>query len=193
MDFHKSLASYKSYYLNKFIDHHAFEILSQACDSESQSWPFILGRTPNRHCLDTRLQYWRSLAPTFQSHVATTTALYLLAALHICISYTNSYTSFAEDSSSPQLILLRYNSFRVLFPAFVRCPASGKYPFAFLLVNFLKKKRVFLCFTPSENEFGNQLFLDSILLARLLAFRLERARSSSFKLVQVQKSKWQIS
>jgi hypothetical protein len=28
MDPHKSLASYKSYYLNKYIDHHAFEILS---------------------------------------------------------------------------------------------------------------------------------------------------------------------
>jgi hypothetical protein len=28
MDPYKSLTSYKSYYLNKFIDHHAFEILS---------------------------------------------------------------------------------------------------------------------------------------------------------------------
>jgi len=36
--------------------------------------------------------------------------------------------------------------------------ASGKYhyPFTFLLVYFsLKKKRVSLCFTPPENEFGN--------------------------------------
>jgi|SRR5712671_3183845 len=54
---------------------------------------------------------------------------------------------------------------------------SGKYPFTFLLVNM-----VFLCLTP-ENEFGNQLVLDSRFLDTFRLFH-------SYELVRVQKSKW---
>jgi len=49
--------------------------------------------------------------------------------------------------------------------------SSGKYPFTFLLFYFLKKKRrVFLCFTPPENEYGNQVFSDSMFLVDFLTF-----------------------
>jgi len=44
-----------------------------------------------------------------------------------------------------------------------------------------KKKRVFLCFTPPENEFGNQLFLDSSFLVDFSTFSLVQARTSPKK------------
>jgi len=53
-----------------------------------------------------------------------------------------------------------------------RYATSGKYPFTFLL----KKKRAFLCFTPPENEFGNQLFFS--ILGSSSTFRLFRSYES---------------
>jgi len=55
----------------------------------------------------------------------------------------------------------------------------------FYLSTFWKKEG-FLCFTPPENEFGSQLFW---ILGSSSTFRLFR----SYKLVRVQKSKWQVS
>jgi len=60
----------------------------------------------------------------------------------------------------------------------MRAITSGKYP----VTSFWKKKRrVFLCFTPPENEFGNQLFLDSRFLVDFSAFSLVQARTSPKK------------
>jgi len=42
-----------------------------------------------------------------------------------------------------------------------------------------------LCFTPPENAFGNQLFLDSRLLVDLSTFSLVRARTSSYECKKV--------
>jgi len=48
------------------------------------------------------------------------------------------------------------------------CYLSGKYSFTCLL---FEKIEVFLCFTPPENAFGNQLFLNSRFLVDFATFR----------------------
>ena len=48
-------------------------------------------------------------------------------------------------------------------------------------------KRVFLCFTPPENEFGDQLFLDSRCLVDFSTFSLVQARTSSYEYYESKK------
>jgi len=110
-------------------------------------------------------------------------------------SYENTAHSCNEVKCmhSGRVFLLHFKSFRLAYP--LECLRlghavahrrverlfQGVYSFRLptaTLYTIRKKKRVFLCFTPPENEFGNQLFLDSRFLVDFSTFF---TRTSSYE------------